>query len=309
MATVVGIDVSKSSLDMAVHGIDLVVRYSNTSGGISKLINRLKVLKASRVVVEATGGYEDRLLDACSTARLWIARVNPRQARNFARATGQLAKTDAIDARLLALMAHLLGDRLHRYTGVSPWQRELRDWVRRRAQVVAMLQRHRQQAELSTSAVRALMARTVAALSEELSAINDAISLLLARYTTPALASSKGFGPVVQATMLALLPELGTMTRREVAKLAGVAPINRDSGDTRGRRHIHGGRSTVRVALYMATLSAVRWDLDLRTHYKQLRARGKPAKVAIVACMRKQLGIVNARRRDEIRLAAGDLIA
>lgn len=120
MATVVGIDVSKSSLDMAVHGIDLVVRYSNTSGGISKLINRLKVLKASRVVVEATGGYEDRLLDACSTARLWIARVNPRQARNFARATGQLAKTDAIDARLLALMAHLLGDRLRRYAGVSP---------------------------------------------------------------------------------------------------------------------------------------------------------------------------------------------
>ena len=152
--------------------------------------------------------------------------------------------------------------------------------------------------------MRKLMARTVAALSEELSAVNAAISALLERHATPALASSKGFGPVVQATMLALLPELGTMTRREVAKLAGVAPINRDSGDTRGRRHIHGGRSTVRVALYMATLSAVRCDPDLRTHYLQLRARGKPAKVALVACMRKQLGIVNARRRDEYSLSS-----
>jgi len=263
----------------------------------------------ARIVVEATGGYEDALLEACADAGLWVSRVNPRQARDFARATGELAKTDAIDARLLATMARLFHDRLRRYDAPAPWQRELRDWLRRRGQVVATLQAQKQQTALTSSAVRRLMARTIAALQRELAAIDRAMQALLRVHATPAVRSAKGLGPIFQATSLALLPELGTLTRHQIAKLVGVAPMNRDSGQTSGKRRIRGGPAPVRVALYMATLSAVRWDPLMRAHYQQLRARGKLGKVALVACMRKLLTIVNARRRDELRAQGGDAIA
>lgn len=299
--TAVGIDVGKASLDMAVDGKPDVARFANSRGGITKLVKRLRALGASRIVAEATGGYEEPLLEACCDAGLWVARVNPRQARDFARATGALAKTDAIDARLLALMARLFADRLRPYVAAQPWQRELRDWLRRRGQVVVALQAQKQQAAMASAAVRALAARTVAALSRELAAIDGTVQALIKQHATPALRSSKGLGPVFQASMLALLPELGQLSRREIAKLVGVAPMNRDSGQGQGKRRIRGGRAPVRVALYMATLSAVRWDPMMKAHYQQLRARGKLGKVALVACMRKLLGLVNARRRDELR--------
>ena len=146
------------------------------------------------------------------------------------------------------------------------------------------------------------------ALARELKAVEQAINGLIKQHATPAVCSSKGLGPVFQASMLALLPELGELSRREIAKLVGVAPMNRDSGQGQGKRRIHGGRAPVRVALYMATLSAVRWDPLMKAHYQQLRARGKLGKLALVACMRKLLGIVNARRRDELR-AEGKLLA
>lgn len=142
--TAVGIDVGRASLDLAVEGRCEVARYPNTAAGIANVIRRLQVLKATRAVVEATGGYEESLLEACCDAGLWIARVNPRQARDFARATGELAKTDAIDARLLALMAQLFGGRLRPYLAPPPSQREMRDWLRRRAQVVVTLQAQKQ---------------------------------------------------------------------------------------------------------------------------------------------------------------------
>lgn len=151
------------------------------------------------------------------------------------------------------------------------------------------------------TAVRALTLRTIAALQRELAAVERVIQELIRAHATPALRSSKGLGPVFQASMLALLPELGELSRRQIAKLVGVAPMNRDSGQGQGKRRIHGGRAPVRIALYMATLSAVRWDPTMKAHYQQLRARGKLGKVALVACMRKLLGIVNARRRDELR--------
>lgn len=302
--TAVGIDVGKANLDLVVDGQPGVSRLPNTPAGISKVIKRLKPLGAVRIVVEATGGYEEPLLEACCDAGLWIARVNPRQARNFARATGELAKTDAIDARLWALMARLFADRLRRHVAPPPWQRELRDWLRRRGQVVTLLQAQKQQAAMTSQEVRKLGARTIAALARELAAIDRNMQALIKQHATPALRSSKGLGPVFQATALALLPELGHLDRRQIAKLAGVAPMNRDSGQGQGKRRIHGGRAPVRVALYMATLSAVRWDPVMKAHYQQLRARGKLAKVALVACMRKLLGIVNARRREEL-LAGG----
>lgn len=262
----------------------------------------------ARILVEATGGYEEPLLEACCAAGLWIARVNPRQARDFARATGELAKTDAIDAGVLALMARLFADRLRSHVMPPAWQRELRDWLRRRGQVVTLLQMQKQQAAMAPVAVRKLATRTIAALSRELVAIDRNMRVLVQAHATPALRSSKGLGPVFQASALALLPELGHLDRRQVAKLAGVAPMNRDSGQGQGKRRIRGGRAPLRVALYMATLSAVRWDPTMRAHYQQLRARGKLGKVALVACMRKLLGIVNARRREELR-AEGLLMA
>lgn len=225
--TAVGIDVGKAALDVAVDGVAGVTRFANTPAGIRKLLRVLEKINGPRIVVEATGGYEDALLEACDDAGLWCARINPRQARDFARATGELAKTDAIDARLLCLLSRLFVDRLRRFHAPVPWQRE-------------------------------------------------------------------------QATSLALLPELGTLSRQQVAKLVGVAPMNRDSGQSTGKRRIRGGRAPVRVALYMATLSAVRWDPVMRAHYQQLRGRGKLGKVALVACMRKLLGVVNARRREEL---------
>lgn len=291
----------KLNLDLAVDGQSGTRRFANTPAGIAGLVCALHAQAVERIVVEATGGYEEPVLEACCDAGLWICRINPRQARDFARATGELAKTDAIDARLLALMAGMFGDRLRRHTAPPPWQRELRDWLRRRGQVVILIQAQKQQAALAPPAVRKLVARTVTALRRERVAIERAMKALIDAHATDAMRSSKGLGPVFQATMLALLPELGHLNRREIAKLTGVAPMNRDSGQGQGKRRIRGGRSPVRVALYMATLSAVRWDPLMKAHYQQLRARGKLGKVALVACMRRLLGIVNAKRRDELR--------
>ena len=198
-------------------------------------------------------------------------------------------------------MARLFADRLRPYVAPPPWQRQLGDWLRRRGQVIVALQAHKQQAAMAPPPVRKLAARTVVALARELAAIEKTVKTMINEHGTPALRSSKGLGPVFQATVLALLPELGHLDRRQIAKLTGVAPMNRDSGQGQGKRRIRGGRAPVRVALYMATLSAVRWDPMMKAHYQQLRARGKLGKVALVACMRKLLGIINARRRDELR--------
>lgn len=300
--TAVGIDVGKANLDVMVHGDAKVQRFANTMAGIAKLVVHLQKLSDARIVLEATGGFEEAVLTACCDAGLWVARINPRQARDFAKATGQLAKTDDLDARMLAEMAHVFHARLRPHVAAEPWQAELKGWLRRRQQVTDAIQRTRQQLLTTPAAIRPFVRRTLAALQREQAAVDKAMKALLEQHTTPALRSSKGLGPMFQASMLALLPELGRLTRQQIAKLVGVAPLNRDSGQSQGKRRIYGGRSEVRVALYMATLSAVRWEPVMREHYQQLRARGKLAKVALVACMRKLLTIVNARRRDELKL-------
>ena len=297
----VGIDVGKSALDVAMEGDRDVRRFPNTRAGIERLLRRLREQSDVRIVIEATGGYEEAVLAACADAGLWIARVNPRQARDFARATGQWAKTDALDARMLAQMAQAFHSRLQAYVPLLPWQNSLKSWLRRRGQVTEALQRTRQQQAMTLPEIRALINKTIVALQREQATIDARIKALLQTHATPALRSSKGLGPVFQATMLAQLPELGHLRRRQIAKLAGIAPHNRDSGQTQGKRSIYGGRPNVRVALYMATLSAVRWDRAMKAHDQQLIARGKVKKVALVACMRKLLTIVNARRRDELQ--------
>lgn len=297
-----GIDVGKAVLDLAFCGEAKVHRFANTTVGIRRLVWLLQDRPEVRIVVEATGGYEEAVLAACADAGLWIARVNPRQARHFARAMGQLAKTDNLDARMLAEMANAFHARLRAHAPLEPWQAELRGWLRRRHQITDTIQRTRQQAAMTLPAIRPLMKKTLAALQREQSLIDAMLKQLLQAHVTPAMRSSKGLGPMFQTTVLALLPELGQLRRQQIAKLVGVAPLNRDSGQTQGKRHIYGGRAEVRVALYMATLSAVRWEPQMKAHYLQLRARGKVAKVALVACMRKLLTIVNARRRDELRV-------
>ena len=297
----IGIDVSKATLDVAVDGQPGLQQFANSATGIRRLLRVLGKLSDVRIVVESTGGYEAALTEACAEAGLWITRINPRQARDFARATGQLAKTDALDAGVLAEMARVFHGRLRPYQAPPAWQAELKAWLRRRQQVLDALQRTRQQWDLAIPALRPLMRQTLAALKKELSAIDMHLAQITREHTTPALSSTKGLGPVFQTTILALLPELGRLSRQQIAKLVGVAPLNRDSGQMQGKRRIHGGRADVRIALYMSTLSAVRWEPALRDHYQQLRARGKMAKVALVACMRKLLGIINARRREELR--------
>lgn len=296
----VGVDVGKSFLDVAVHGEAKLQRFKNSNVGIRQLVKQLLKRGDVRVVVEATGGYEAGVLAACAGAGIWIAQVNPRQARDFAKATGQLAKTDALDARILAEMVSVLLPRLRRHVPASDWENELKSWLRRRNQVTVQIISNSQQAAMSLPPVRAMIKRTLAALKRERAMIDAAMKELVQTHVTPAL-QGKGRGPMFQAAALALLPELGLLSRQQIAKLVGVAPLNRDSGQSTGKRKIYGGRAQMRVALYMATLSAVRWEPELKAHYQQLRARGKVAKVALVACMRKLLGIVNARRRDELR--------
>ena len=298
----VGIDVSKEVLDLGVHQEAKLQQYKNTPAGIAKLVRDLRRREGVRVLVEATGGYEEAVLAACAAGGLWICRVNPRQARDFAKATGQLAKTDALDARILAEMMSVLSDRLRRHEPAAEWGNELKSWLRRRNQVTEQIIANTQQLAMALPLIAHGMKQTLAALRRERTVIDAAMKQLLAAHATPAIGSGKGMGPMFQIALLALLPELGHLDRRQIAKLVGVAPMNRDSGKHQGKRTIYGGRAQMRVALYMATLSAVRWEPEIKAHYQQLRARGKVAKVALVACMRKMLGIVNARRRSELRM-------
>lgn len=296
----IGIDVGKYWLDVARHGDPDIRRFSNDPAGIAHLIEYLTAYTDLFVVLEATGGYERSALRALVHAGLAVSRVNPRQSRSFARASGQLAKTDVLDAIGLADMAHCLHGRLPRYVEPEPWQSTLAAYVTRRAQLVVAVQQQEQQiAALCVPALQKSAQRSLRALEKERCELDQQIATLTTPHLTPAWRSIKGLGPVVQATLLSLLPELGSLSRQQIAKLVGVAPLNRDSGTLRGHRRIFGGRARVRAILYMAALVAVRWQPEFKAFYQQLRARGKLAKIALVACMRKLLVVLNARIRDE----------
>jgi transposase len=300
-----GIDVSKARLDLALcRDRQLQAQpqaFAYDDPGLTALITHLRTRKVALVVVEATGGLQTRLVLALVAARVPVAVVNPRQIRCFAQALGELAKTDRLDAGVLARFAE----------AVRPAPRALPD-ARTRA-LAALLGRRRQVLAIQTgerhrlatapepvrASMRALIAHLgacIAQLDAELEQLMESSPQLSARERL--LRTSKGVGPVVSRTLVATLPELGTLTRRQIAKLVGVAPLARDSGTTGGRRRIWGGRAEVRTALYQAVLSATRYNHVLRAHYARLLARGKPKKVAMVACMRKLLTILNAMARD-----------
>jgi transposase len=299
----VGIDVSKSWLDLHIHGLDRKARFGNTRAGWKQIAAWLAEHPLRSVVLEATGGYEQGALDALHEAGLPMVRVNPRQARDFAKATGQLAKTDALDARVLSHMAATL--ELIRYQPAAPWQRLLAEYLQRRDHVVLTIHQERQR--LSKLNDPWLCRQTKAALKQwqsMLKELNARIAEQIAsRPGLPILGQLKGVGPVVLASLAAQLPELGRINNKAVAKLVGVAPLARDSGTMRGVRSIWGGRAVVRNVLYMATLTAIRYEPAIRDFFRQLKERGKPGKVAVVAAMRKLLVILNARMRDALREA------
>lgn len=303
MAVSVGIDVSKATLDVAVHGEPQTRGVANDPRGFKALIAWLVPLRPAQVVLEATGGFEQAPLDALHAAGLPMVRVNPRQARDFARATGQLAKTDRLDARMLAQMAATLP--LHRYTPPAAWQRRLAQWQQRRQQRVELIGAERQRrARWDEPALRRSADRLLARLERDLAAVDRELEhQLQAQPTLAPLRTVRGVGPVLQATLACRLPELGRLDGKAIAKLVGVAPLARDSGQMRGARRIWGGRADIRRVLYMAALTALRHEPALRAFYARLRERGKAGKVAIVAVMRKLLVILNARMRDALREA------
>jgi transposase len=295
-----GIDVAKAWLDVATSD-EPVWRVANDVAGIATLVAQLTAQRPRLIVLEATGGYETAVTAALVAAGLAVAVVNPRQVRDFAKATGQLAKSDALDARVLALFA----------ARVQPTPRPLPDAVA--AELAALLARRRQVLEMRTAEqhrrptlaprLRPALDAHVVWLSQQLAELDGELDRTLRdspvwRAKEDLLRSIPGIGPVVARTLLGELPELGCLDRGEVAALAGVAPLNQDSGRRRGKRRTWGGRAPVRAALYMAAVTATRCNPTIRALYTRLRAAGKPAKVALVACMRKLLLIANAILRD-----------
>jgi len=301
VAIVVGIDVSKAALDVALRPSGEAWRCANNEAGIAELVGRLQALSPQLIVLEATGGLERLMVAALALAGLPIAVVNPRQVRNFAKATGRLAKTDALDAAALAHFAE----------AIHPAPRPLPDaasqalaaLVERRRQVVGMLTAEQNRFQQALPAVRPKVAAHIQWLEQALKELDAELDQMLRasplwRERDQLLRSVPGVGPTVSLTLLAHLPELGQGSVKHLATLVGLAPLNRDSGAWRGTRAIWGGRRQVRSALYMAALVGVRHNPVLHAFYQRLLTHGKPKKVALTACMHKLLTILHAVLRD-----------
>jgi len=299
----VGIDVSKARLDLAFSDERSGLGVDNGPTGHAHIVKALKEAGPSHIVIEATGGYERLIVAELSAAALPVVVINPRQVRDFAKATGRLAKTDAIDAKVLALFA----------IAIQPPLRPLDDQqtqafselLTRRRQLVQMrvaesnrlAQARDRRVRKSIEGVLKMLDRQIASLDEDIDQRIENSPIW--KEKEEMLLAVEGIGPTTARTLLAELPELGTASRQEIAALAGLAPFNRDSGTLRGQRTIAGGRASVRSALYMATLTATMRNPVIRDHYQHLLARGKRKKVALVACMRKLLTILNAMLRDK----------
>lgn len=298
----IGIDVSKKWLDVSVRPSGEVWRVDNVAAPIAELIERLRGLSPTLIVIEATGGLQTPLVVALAEAKLPVAVVNPRQVRDFAKALGRLAKTDSIDAAVLAHFAEAVRPELRALPDSET--RQLEALLVRRRQLVEMIVAEQSRLTTTPAAVQADIRDHVAWLKKRLGGIDEELNRAVEASTRwrdqgSLLRSVPGVGPVVAVTLLAELPELGTLNRKQIAALVGVAPLNRDSGTMQGKRVIWGGRATVRATLYMSALVAVRHNPLLRAVYKRLLAAGKAKKLALVACMRKLLTILNAIARDK----------
>lgn len=293
----VGIDVAKGQLDVHVRPTDERLSFANDEAGAAELTRALKGLKPSLVVLEATGGLEALSVATMGARGLPVVVINPRQVRDFARATGELAKTDRIDAAVLSLFAERLRPEVRPLPDEAARDFEAR--LARRRQVMDMLVAEKQRLATARPAVAKQIKAHIRYLEKLLSDVDRDLERTVAssplwRTKDELLRSAKGVGPVLSFTLLAEVPELGALNRKQIAKLIGVAPLARDSGTFRGKRQVWGGRGHVRSVLYMGTLAAIRTNPTVRTYYRHLIGNGKPPRVAIVACMRKLLIILNA---------------
>jgi transposase len=298
----VGIDVSKARLDMAELG-GRVWQVDNTPDGIAMLVQQMAEMQPELIVVEATGGYQRSVVDGLFHAGLCVAVVNPARVRQFARASGVLAKTDKLDAQVLAQFGQRVQPK--RYEGKSEAEKELSALLVRRKQLEEMLKAEQNRLRTTVGSLRSSVERMIAILKEEKKRLEEQIEQFLNEQKSwqpprEILSSAPGVGKVTTATLLADLPELGKMDRKKIAALVGVAPMNYDSGKRRGYRKTKGGRTDVRSVLYMSTLVATRYNPLIQAQYQDLLRRGKVKKVALTACMRKFLTILNAMMRDQL---------
>ena len=300
----VGIDVAKATLDIALRPSAQTWQIIYDDPHVEAFVTQLNELSPTLIVVEATGGLERSLVAALVAARLPVVVINPRQARDFAKATGRLAKADRIDAQVLAHYGEAIRPSFRPLPDADTQQ--LRALVDRRRQLVDMMTAKQSRLNTSPSRVRDSIEAHRAWLQQQLASLDDDLDDMLQsspiwRERDDMLQSTPGVGPVLSRTLMSQLPELGDLNRKEIAALVGVAPFNRDSGTWRGRRTIWGGRAAVRSVLYMSTLVATRHNPVIREFYERLLAAGKAKKVALIACMRKLLTILNAMVKNQQR--------
>jgi transposase len=299
----VGIDVAKNSFEVAVTGELQTLSLGNDEAGHAELCQVLVPLTPRLVLLEATGGYEQQLALALAAAGLRVSVVNPRQARDFARCVGKLAKTDRIDAQALRAFAAMLDAQGHEPRALADeQQRELTALVVRRRQLVAMLVAERQRLAVAHPKAKPSILQIMDAIAAQLHDVDGELKIHVRAHhadLAKLLTSVNGVGPTTASTLLAQLPELGKLNRKQITALVGLAPMNRDSGTLRGHRHIFGGRAHVRRVLYLAALVGTRFNPVLKAFYARLLAAGKPKKVALVACMHKLLVILNAIARTK----------
>ena len=306
----VGIDVGKHHVDLATSSGEGVGRFKNDDEGIGQILLLLGGRSVGLVVLEASGGYERQMLASLLGAGIPAVAVNPRQARDFAKAVGRLEKTDAVDARILALFARSVRPAVR--PRVRDELAEVQDWVARRRQLIDMLVAEKNRAEQARHGVLKDIREHIDWLKKRIRDNERELRELLKdapewNAEVEVLDAVKGIGRVAAVTLLAAIPELGTLNRRQIAKLVGVAPLCRDSGTLRGKRTCWGGRRHVRACLYMAAIVASRFNEKISVFYRRLVASGKPKKLALVACMRKLLTILNARLRDHRAGLAAEL--
>jgi transposase len=298
----VGIDVGKENLDLAVLGTPSTKQYPNNTKGIRALTRRLKKYPIEKIVVEATGGYEHEVVTRMCKAKLPLALVNPTRVRRFAQAGGQLAKTDSLDAHVLANFGKSMNPEV--WTLKTEVEEQLKQLISRRRQLVGMLTAEKNRSGTAHELAQDSLKRHILWMQDELAEVEASMQEIIKaepeyQQKMVNLLSVPGVGPVTAITLMAQLPELGKVNRQQIAALAGVAPLNHDSGRHKGKRRTFGGRSNVRSALYMAALSATRYNPVIKTFYERLLAKGKEKKVALTACMRKLLVILNAIVRDQ----------
>ena len=297
----VGIDVCQKYLDVYVRPQGKLFQETNNEVGISKLVQTLKKIQPKLIVIEATGGMEINAVVKLTQAGLAVAVINPRQARDFAKATGQLAKTDAIDAKVLAHFADAIRPEVRQISDES--SRQLEDLVQRRRQISDMITAEKNRRRGKTNSVQASIDEHIEWLEQQLQEIESQIKSAIAinenwKQKMDLLTSVPGIGEVVAVTLISSLPELGTISHKSISYLVGVAPLNRDSGKFRGKRRIWGGRAKIRCVLYMAALVAVRFNPIIKAFYERLLQKGKLKKVALTACMHKMLILLNAMMKN-----------